>query len=418
MQLRVMAFILAGGKGTRLYPLTKERAKPAVPFGGRYRIVDFVLSNFINSGIYSIYVLIQFKSQSLLQHLRDGWEFTGLLKNHFVIPVPAQMRNQGEFWYRGTADAIYQNMNLIEQANPDLVCIFGADHIYRMNIRDMIEFHVKKAAEITIAAIPVEKSLASEFGVIEADENGAILGFHEKNPEAPTMPGDPNQVYASMGNYIFSTGRLLRELAADAKNPDSTHDFGRDILPGLIGRSAMMAYDFQTNNIPGDPPGQLAYWRDVGTIEAYYDANMDLRAVTPQLNLYNRRWPLRTAGYDDPPAKFVLDEAGGRRGESVNSIVAGGSIVSGGMVRNSILGRGVRVHDFAVVEDSILFDNCIVGKRAKVRRAILDKNVIIPDDAVIGFDPEEDKKHYHVTETGIVVIEGRRSSVEVASVIF
>ena len=418
MQLRVMAFILAGGKGTRLYPLTKERAKPAVPFGGRYRIIDFVLSNFINSGIYSIYVLIQFKSQSLLQHLRDGWEFTGLLKNHFVIPVPAQMRNQGEFWYRGTADAIYQNMNLIEQANPDLVCIFGADHIYRMNIRDMIEFHVKKAAEITIAAIPVEKSLASEFGVIEADENGTILGFHEKNPDAPTMPGDPAQVYASMGNYIFSTGRLLRELAADARNPESTHDFGRDILPGLIGRSAMVAYDFQTNNIPGDPPGQLAYWRDVGTIEAYYDANMDLRAVTPQLNLYNRRWPLRTAGYDDPPAKFVLDEAGGRRGESVNSIVAGGSIVSGGTVRNSILGRGVRVHDFAMVEDSILFDNCIVGKRAKVRRAILDKNVIIPDDAVIGFDPEEDKKRYHVTETGIVVIEGRRSSVEVASVIF
>ena len=418
MQLRVMAFILAGGKGTRLYPLTKERAKPAVPFGGRYRIIDFVLSNFINSGIYSIYVLIQFKSQSLLQHLRDGWEFTGLLKNHFVIPVPAQMRNQGEFWYRGTADAIYQNMNLIEQANPDLVCIIGADHIYRMNIRDMIEFHVKKAAEITIAAIPVEKSLASEFGVIEADENGTILGFHEKNPDAPTMPGDPAQVYASMGNYIFSTGRLLRELAADARNPESTHDFGRDILPGLIGRSAMVAYDFQTNNIPGDPPGQLAYWRDVGTIEAYYDANMDLRAVTPQLNLYNRRWPLRTAGYDDPPAKFVLDEAGGRRGESVNSIVAGGSIVSGGTVRNSILGRGVRVHDFAMVEDSILFDNCIVGKRAKVRRAILDKNVIIPDDAVIGFDPEEDKKRYHVTETGIVVIEGRRSSVEVASVIF
>ncbi len=418
MQLRVMAFILAGGKGTRLYPLTKERAKPAVPFGGRYRIVDFVLSNFINSGIYSIYVLIQFKSQSLLQHLRDGWEFTGLLKNHFVIPVPAQMRNQGEFWYRGTADAIYQNMNLIEQANPDLVCIFGADHIYRMNIRDMIEFHVKKAAEVTIAAIPVEKSLASEFGVIEADENGSILGFHEKNPDAPTMPGDPNQVYASMGNYIFSTGRLLRELAADAKNTESTHDFGRDILPGLIGRSAMVAYDFQTNNIPGDPAGQPAYWRDVGTIEAYYDANMDLRAVTPQLNLYNRRWPLRTAGYDDPPAKFVLDEESGRRGEAVNSIVAGGSIVSGGKVRNSILGRGVRIHDFAEVEDSILFDNCIVGKRAQVRKAILDKNVIIPDGARIGFDLEEDKKHYHVTETGIVVIEGRRSSVDVASVIF
>ena len=417
MQLRVLAFVLAGGKGTRLYPLTKERAKPAVPFGGRYRIVDFVLSNLINSGIHSIYVLIQFKSQSLLQHLRDGWEFAGLLKNNFIIPVPAQMRSSGEQWYRGTADAIFQNINLIEQANPDLVCIFGADHIYRMNIRDMIENHVRKAAEISVAAIPVEKELASEFGVIEADATGSIVGFHEKNPDAPTMPGDPSRVYASMGNYIFSTGRLLRELIADAAREDSAHDFGRDILPGLVGRAAMIAYDFQTNVIPGDPPGQACYWRDVGTIDSYFDANMDLRNLTPQLNLYNRRWPLRTAGYDDPPAKFILDEDGGRRGEAINSVVCSGTIISGGFVRDSVLGRGVRINDFAHVEDSIIFDNCIIGKRAKVRRAILDKNVVVPDGTQIGYNAESDQKLYHVTESGIVVVEGRRSNVDVASLI-
>lgn len=417
MQLRVLAFVLAGGKGTRLYPLTKERAKPAVPFGGRYRIVDFVLSNFINSGIHSIYVLIQFKSQSLLQHLRDGWEFAGLLKNNFIIPVPAQMRSSGEQWYRGTADAIFQNINLIEQANPDLVCIFGADHIYRMNIRDMIENHVRKQAEISVAAIPVEKELATEFGVIETDPTGGIIGFHEKNPDAPTMPGDPSRVYASMGNYIFSTGRLLRELIADAAREDSAHDFGRDILPGLVGRSAMIAYDFQTNVIPGDPPGQAVYWRDVGTIDSYFDANMDLRTVTPNLNLYNRRWPLRTAGYDDPPAKFILDEDGGRRGEAINSVVCSGTIISGGFVKDSVLGRGVRVNDFAHVEDSIIFDNCIVGRRAKVKRAILDKNVVVPDGTLIGYDAESDRKLYHVTESGIVVVEGRRSTVDVASLI-
>src|ERR671913_51127 len=255
MQLRVLSFVLAGGKGTRLYPLTKERAKPAVPFGGRYRIVDFVLSNLINSGIYSIYVLIQFKSQSLLQHLRDGWESNSLLKSHFIIPVPAQMRSAGETWYRGTADAIYQNINLIEQADPHVVVIFGADHIYRMDIRAMIEFHEKKRAEVSVAAIPVDKQFASEFGVIETTADGEIAGFHEKQADAPTMPGDPNRVYASMGNYIFSTQTLLRELYADAANPESSHDFGRDILPNLIGKLPMYAYDFQTNVIQGDPEG-------------------------------------------------------------------------------------------------------------------------------------------------------------------
>jgi len=417
MQLRVLAFVLAGGKGTRLYPLTKERAKPAVPFGGRYRIVDFVLSNLLNSGIYSTYVLIQFKSQSLLQHLREGWESGGLLNSHFIIPVPAQMRTPDENWYRGTADAIYQNINLIEQADPHVVAIFGADHIYRMNIREMIEFHEQKRAQVTIAAIPVPKEEARDFGVIEAAPDGAVRAFHEKNPNAPTMPSDPTRVYASMGNYVFSTSTLLRELYADANRADSSHDFGRDILPGLIGRSEMFAYDFQTNRIPGDPPDQAAYWRDVGTIDAYYDANMDLRSVKPELNLYNRQWPLRTAGYQDAPAKFIFDEEG-RRGQAIDSIVSGGCILSGGLVRNSVLGRGVRVHRGALVEDSILFDNCDVGRHAKLRRVILDKNVRIPEGAEIGYDLEKDRRFHHVTESGIVVVEGRRSTVEVASMDF
>ncbi len=416
MQVRVLAFVLAGGKGTRLAPLTSERAKPAVPFGGRYRIVDFVLSNLINSGVYSTYVLVQFKSQSLLQHLREGWDVASMLKHHFIIPVPAQMRSPGEDWYRGTADAIYQNINLIEQEDPHLVLIFSADHIYRMNIREMIEYHMHKRAEVTIAAIPVEREMASDFGVLETTPTGNIIAFHEKRPDAPAIPGDPSRVLASMGNYVFSTGVLLRELYADAAREDSSHDFGRDILPGLIGRGEMYAYDFQTNRIPGDPAAQKPYWRDVGTIDAYYDANMDLRSVTPELNLYNRQWPLRTASYSDAPAKFIFDEQG-RRGQAIDSIVAGGTILSGGMVRNSVLGRGVRVHSGALVEDSILFDNVDIGRRARVRRAILDKNVRIPEEATVGYDLERDRQQYFVTESGIVVMEGFRSTVEVATML-
>jgi glucose-1-phosphate adenylyltransferase len=414
MQLRTLAFVLAGGKGTRLFPLTKERAKPAVPFAGRYRIIDFVLSNLVNSGVHSIYVLVQFKSQSLLQHLREGWEAAGLMRNNFIIPVPAQMRGPSEDWYRGTADAIYQNINLVEQGEPQVVAIFGADHIYRMNIREMIEYHVAKRAQVTVSAIPVDKAQASEFGVLETREDGAIVGFHEKKPDAPTMPGDPNCVYASMGNYIFSTKVLIDELYADAKNEESTHDFGRDILPGLIGRVDMFAYDFQTNRIPGDLVGAPVYWRDVGTLDAYFDASMDLRAVSPILNLYNRQWPLRTAGYSDPPAKFIFDFEG-RRGQALDSIVSGGAILSGGMVRGSVLGRGVRVHSGAYIEDSVLFDNCDIGRRARVRRAILDKNVRVPEDATIGYDLERDRELYHVTDSGIVVVEGHRSQVDIAS---
>src|SRR6202451_701447 len=415
MQVRVLAFVLAGGKGTRLYPLTKERAKPAVPFGGRYRIVDFVLSNLINSGIFSIYVLTQFKSQSLLQHLREGWEVSGLLRNNFIIPVPAQMRSAQEDWYRGTADAIPQTGTLSEQTAPHVVVIFGADHIYRMNIRQMIEYHVEKRAGVTVAAIPVEKEYASEFGVIETTPEGNIIGFHEKRADAPTMPGDPARVYASMGNYVFSTDLLLRELYDDARNEESSHDFGKDILPSLIGRADMYAYNFQTNIIPRDPIGSPQYWRDVGTLDAYYEASMDLRAVSPELNLYNRQWPLRTAGYYDAPAKFVFDQEG-RRGMAIDSIVAGSTIVSGGVVKCSVLGRGVRVHSGAYVESSIIFDNCDIGRRAKVKRAILDKNVKIPPDAQIGYNLEEDRKKYHVTESGIIVIEGHQSTVDISSI--
>ena len=358
-------------------------------------------------------MLIQFKSQSLLQHLRDGWEFSGILKDRYIIPVPAQMRSPGETWYRGTADAIFQNVNLIEQSEPHLVAVFGADHVYRMNVREMIEYHEHKRAQATVAAIPVPREHAAEFGVIETAPDGRILAFHEKKADAPTMPGDPARVLASMGNYVFSTPALLKFLYEDARDENSTHDFGRDILPKWVERGDVFAYDFTTNHIPGDPVGAPAYWRDVGTIDAYYEANMDLLAVSPVLNLYNKQWPLRTAGYDDPPAKFTFDEEN-RRGQAIDSIVSSGSILSGGMVRNSVIGRGVRVHSGAVVEDSIIFDNCDIGRRAHIRRAILDKNVIVPEDARIGYDLEADRKKYHVTESGIVVVEGRRSRVPVS----
>jgi glucose-1-phosphate adenylyltransferase len=416
MRLRVLGIILAGGKGTRLYPLTKERAKPAVPFGGKYRIVDFVLSNFVNSGIHSIYVLTQFRSQSLLQHLNEGWQIGGILRNQFIIPVPAQMRSVGETWYQGTADAIYQNINLIEQAEPHAVAIFGADHIYRMNVAHMIEFHENLNAACSIAAIPVHKKHAHEFGVIEADENNRVVAFHEKNPDAPLIAGTTDQVYASMGNYVFATRLLLKALKEDAEDEESTHDFGRDILPKLVAQNQpIYAYDYQTNKIPGEPGDQAVYWRDVGTIDAYWEASMDLRTVRPALNLYNRQWPLRTSSYPDPPAKFAFDELN-RRGEAIDTIVSGGCILSGGRVRGSILGRGVKVHTGALVEDSVIMDNCDIGRRAKIRRAILDKNVRVPEDAVIGYDSEQDHKLYHVTESGIVVVEGLRSPVDISTV--
>ncbi len=414
MKLRVLGLVLAGGKGSRLYPLTKERAKPAVPFGGKYRIIDFVLSNLINSGIYSIYVLTQFKSQSLLQHLSDGWQFANLLKNQFIIPVPAQMR-KGEIWYEGTSDAIFQNINLVEQAEPDLVVVFGADHVYRMDIGQMIQFHEQKEAVGTVAALPIRVHQAAEFGTMEITPDWRIVAFHEKVPDPPEIPGCPGWTLASMGNYIFNTGVLVRELHDDAERADSNHDFGHNILPGMIHRFPVYAYDFLTNKIPGEPAQNRGYWRDVGTIEAYYDANMDLRSVSPLLNLFNRHWPLRTANYPEPPAKFTFDEDG-RRGQALDSIVSEGCIISGGTVRNSVLGRRVFVHSYSLVEDSIILDNCDIGRHARIRKAILDKNVRVAPGAEIGFDLEQDGRNYHVTESGIVVVSGQRTPVEIAAV--
>jgi len=411
----VLGIVLAGGKGTRLYPLTRERAKPAVPFGGKYRIIDFVLSNFVNSGIHSIYVLTQFRSQSLLQHLSEGWQYGGLLKSHFITNVPAQMRSEKESWYQGTADAIFQNINLVEQSDPHLVAIFGGDHIYRMNVASMIDYHVAKHAEVTVAAIPVPRQQALEFGVIEANEDGRIMGFHEKKADAPTLPGDSSRVYASMGNYIFSTRTLLDLLTTDEKDPNSRHDFGMDILPKLAGKAPMYAYNFEANRIPGEAENSIPYWRDVGTIDAYYEANMDLNHVKPELNLYNREWPVRSTSYPDPPAKFVFDEDK-RRGEAIDSIVSGGCILSGGLVRKSVLGRAVRVHTGAVVEGCVIMDNCDIGRHAKVQRAILDKNVRIPANTEVGFDLEADRaRGWHVTESGIVVIGRQHSPVPMAA---
>ena len=408
-----VAFILAGGRGSRLYPLTKERAKPALPFGGRYRIVDFVLSNLVNSGICSIYVLTQYKSQSLLRHLRDGWQFGGLLKHQFVIPVPAQMRTAEEAWYKGTADAIYQNINLIEEIDETLVLIFGADHVYRMNIGGMIEFHEKSRAEVTVAAFPVEAHLSAEFGVIGGCTGWRHRrGFTKRYAAAPKVPGDPRRVYASMGNYIFSARTLVRKLHADAQEEGSHHDFGRDIIPSLLGCVPMYAYDFQKNQIPGEPTGQPAYWKDVGTLEAYYETHMELCGLMPALNLYNRRWPIRSASYPDPSAKFTFGEDG-CPGQVIGSVISGGCILSGGLIRSSILGRGVHVHDGAVVEESIVFDSCDIGRRARIRRAILDEGVKVPEDAIIGYDVEQDRQQYSVSESGIVVVEASHSALDI-----
>jgi glucose-1-phosphate adenylyltransferase len=339
------------------------------------------------------------------------------MKSRFIVPVPAQMRSQDETWCQGTADAIPQNIDLLQQCDPDVVAIFGADHIYRMNIANMIDFHLTRRAEVTVAAVPVAKRHAAEFGVIEADKQGRILGFHEKNPNAPTMPDDPDQVYASMGNYIFSQHTLVDLLEADAKDPLSHHDFGKDILPKLASKAPMYAYNFETNLIPGDPEGVVPYWRDVGTIDAYYEASMDLRSVNPALNLYNRDWPLRTASYPDPPAKFTFDEDN-RRGEAIDSIVSGGCVLSGGVVKNSILGRGVRVHAGALVEACVIMDNCNIGQHSKIRRAILDKNVSVPERTQIGYDLEADRaRGWHVTDSGIVVIKAGRSRIPVAAMV-
>lgn len=397
---KVLAMIMAGGKGERLYPLTMERAKPAVPFGGKYRIVDFVLSNFVNSRIWSIYVLTQFKAQSLLNHMRDGWQFGTILEDHFIIPVPAQMRT-GEEWYRGTADAVWQNIIFVERHKPDLVAVFGSDHIYRMDVQQMVTFHEDKDAEVTVAALPVPRNQSHHFGVIQVDENWRITGFQEKpSPEdAVPIPNQPDMILSSMGNYVFNTDVLLEVLAEDAEDPDSDHDFGKTILPGIFSSHRLYAYDFRTNQVPGRVKGEeIGYWRDVGTIEAYWLANMDLCSPDPVFNLYNKQWPLRTANYNDPPAKFVFDDDN-RRGYGVNSIVSEGCIISGSRVSGSVLGRNVFVHSYSTIEESVILDNVSIGRGCQIRRTIIDKNVHVPAGTKIGYDLNWDAERFFVDET-------------------
>lgn len=401
--MEVLGIVLAGGRGERLYPLTRDRAKPAVPFGGKYRIIDFVLSNFINSGIYSIYVLTQFKAQSLVEHLQEGWQLPGF-QDHFIIPVPAQMRT-GADWYRGTADAVYQNLHLIKRASPNVIAVFGADHIYKMDIRQMVDYHRQKGAEVTVAAVPVKIEEAAQFGVMEVNDDWLILGFEEKPEKPKPIPAEGDQALVSMGNYLFKTKLLLEALEEDRPNAQSGHDFGRDILPRLVKEGRMVyAYDFRKNRIPTALKGEEpSYWRDVGTIEAYYEANMDIRAVDPSLNLYNRSWPIRTVRYDDPPGKFAFDEEG-RRGMAVNSIVGEGTIISGSLVRGSVVGSNVRIHSYCLIEDTVIMNRVEVGRGCRVRRTIIDKNVYIPPETEIGYNAEKDRERYFVTNTGIVVI--------------
>jgi glucose-1-phosphate adenylyltransferase len=401
---KLLAMILAGGEGRRLDPLTRERAKPAVPFGGRYRIVDFVLSNFANSGILKMKVLVQYKSESLNAHIQRGWRLTSLLDQYVEI-VPAQMR-VGPKWFEGSADAIYQNLNIITDEEPEYTFVFGADHIYRMDVRLMLDVHRDKGADLTVAAIPIPVEEASEFGIIEADAQGRMIGFVEKPKSgAKTMPGDPTRCLASMGNYLFTTEALVQEIVRDAGDPNSAHDFGKSIVSSMYQRKRVFVYDFAQNVVPGQLPRERGYWRDVGSLDAYFQANMDLVAVDPVFSLYNDQWPIFTARHNFPPVKFVFNNERERRvGHATDSLVSEGCIISGGHVNRSILGPRVRVNSYAHVEECILFENVNIGRHCRIRRAIVDKHVDIPAHTTIGYDAEQDRKRFFVTESGIVVI--------------
>lgn len=393
--------VLAGGEGKRLLPLTRDRAKPAVPFGGTYRLIDFALSNLVNAGFRRVVVLTQYKSHSLDRHLAQTWRLSPLLGN-YVAAVPAQMR-RGPRWFTGSADAVYQNLNLIEDERPEHVIVFGADHIYRMDPRQMLDQHLETGAGVTIAGIPVPIEEASAFGIIDADETGQIRSFLEKPADPPPMPGDPDRAFASMGNYIFRTDALLEALAVDAADESSKHDIGGNIIPLLTERGEAFVYDFAMNVVPGQTERERGYWRDVGTLDAYYEASMDLVAIHPVFDLYNQKWPILTWDYPRPPAKFVHD-SGERRGEAVNSLVANGAIVSGSKVRQSILFPQVRVNSYARVSESVLFEGVTVGRGAVVRRAIVDKYVAIPDGFQLGVDLARDAERFTVSAGGVVVI--------------
>ncbi len=397
-----LAVILAGGKGSRLEPLTRDRAKPAVPFGGAYRIIDFALSNCINSGLRKMMVLTQYKAMSLDRHINVGWrDLLCRELGEFIDVVPPQQRID-EHWYRGTADAVYQNIYTIEKERPSHVLILAGDHIYKMNYGSLVDFHLQNGADLTIGALRVSIEEARQFGVMQVDNVARVVGFEEKKPNPKTIPGDPKHCLASMGIYVFTARFLFEQLCLDATRPGSAHDFGHNIIPAIIQTHRVFAYPFRDENRKQD-----AYWRDVGTLDAYFEANMDLVAVDPLLNMYDRRWPIRTYHPAYPPPKFVFAAEGpdARRGQALDSIVCLGSIVSGGQVERSIIGPNARINSFARVEDSILFDGVDIGRHARIRRAIIDKGVRIPPGASVGYDPEEDRaRGFTVSEGGITVI--------------
>jgi glucose-1-phosphate adenylyltransferase len=400
---KYLSMILAGGAGTRLEPLTRERAKPAVPFGGRYRIVDFCLSNFANSGFLKMKVLTQYKSESLNNHLSRAWRMTAFL-GHYVESVPAQMRT-GMDWYKGSADAIYQNLNIITDEDPDHTFVFGADHVYRMDVRQMLDFHLDRRADCTVAAIPVPIESARDFGIIDVGPDGRMRNFYEKPERPPPMPGNPRMCLASMGNYLFRTEALVREVIQDAAREDSAHDFGKSIITEMYKRSPVYVYDFAKNVVPGQGEKERGYWRDVGKIDVYYQSNMDLVEVDPTFNLYNDRWPIYTDNHYYPPAKFVFADYEHKRiGHATDSLVCEGCIISGGQLHRSVLSPKVRVNSFSEVLECILFENVQIGRHCKIRRAIIDKNVEIPPGTTIGYDPEEDRERFFVSPKGVVVI--------------
>jgi glucose-1-phosphate adenylyltransferase len=402
---QVLAIVLAGGAGKRLAPLTDDRAKPAVPFGGLYRLVDFVLSNLVNAGCRRICVLTQYKSHSLDRHVTTTWRLSSLLGN-YVTPVPAQQR-LGPHWYTGSADAIYQSLNLIFDDQPDIVAVFGADHVYRMDMMQMVTQHQEQGAGVTVAAIPVPRADATDFGIVQTAADGrSIEAFLEKPADPPPLANDPNMSYASMGNYVFDTDVLIDALRKDAADEESRHDMGGDIVPMLVSQGAAKAYNFLENEVPGSEPRDVGYWRDVGTLDSYFEAHLDLCAVHPIFNLYNDKWPILTHVPSQPPAKFVHD-SGDRVGRAINSVVSNGVVVSGGLVMDSVLSPGVRVNSWSRVERAVVMHNTRIGRYAVVQNAILDKNVVVPDGAVVGVDKEHDKARGFVVSAGGVTVVGK-----------